>query len=319
MSQNIEAGREYRLSSPQGVSKDALSTDAPSLLPLLDQNPSMLVYTRSNPEFSALRAVFNTAVDIVPLAIIRPQTEAEATLVIAHCTHHKIPISVRSGGHDFWGRSLVSGGVVVDMAAMDSVVIAGDRTYARIGGGTIGSNLLSFLEEHNLFTPVGFCSSVGYVGWATGAGYGLMQGSYGLGVDQILGARIIVANGQIVDTDSDPELLWSIRGAGSGTLGLIVEMRVKLYKNPKILGGLVVFDYSDVGRILKGFDELTKTNFPDSFSGDFIVPYLPGMGRVLAFLFAWPDSHGNFIQAKLYLEKIRKLGTVLLNTVNDSK
>lgn len=259
MSQNVEAGSEYRLSSPPGVSKDTLSVDAPKLLALLDHYPSMLVYTKSSPVFEAARAVFNTAIDIVPLAIIRPQTEAEVVSLVVHCTDQHIPISVRSGRHDMWGRSLVNDGVVVDMGAMDSVVIADDRTSARIGGGVIGSNFLSFLEEHDLFTPVGFCSSVGYVGWATGAGYGVMQGSYGLGVDQIRGARIVMANGQVIDTDNDPELLWAIRGAGSGTLGVIVEMRVRIYQNPKILGGLVVFQYNDVATVLKGFDELIRT------------------------------------------------------------
>lgn len=69
-------------------------------------------------------------------------------------------------------------------------------------------------------------ASVGYVGWATLGGYGPFSGMYGLGADQIAGARLVDARGELVDANE--ELLKGIRGGG-GIFGVIVELTVKVY------------------------------------------------------------------------------------------
>jgi FAD/FMN-containing dehydrogenase len=77
----------------------------------------------------------------------------------------------------------------------------------------------------------GTISSVGYVGWSTLGGYGPLSSFYGLGVDQIIGARIVDAQGQIVDAND--EVLAGVRGGG-GTLGIIVELTIKVYPLEKV-------------------------------------------------------------------------------------
>jgi FAD/FMN-containing dehydrogenase len=72
----------------------------------------------------------------------------------------------------------------------------------------------------------GTVASVGYVGWATLGGYGPFSTSHGLGADQIVGARLVNAKGELIDAGA--ELLEGIRGAG-GIFGVIVELTVKVY------------------------------------------------------------------------------------------
>jgi FAD/FMN-containing dehydrogenase len=67
---------------------------------------------------------------------------------------------------------------------------------------------------------------VGYVGWATLGGYGPFSTSHGLGVDQIVGAKIVNPKGELVDADE--ELLQGIRGGG-GIFGVITELTIKVY------------------------------------------------------------------------------------------
>lgn len=74
--------------------------------------------------------------------------------------------------------------------------------------------------------------SVGYVGWSTLGGYGSMTARYGLGVDQICGAKIVNAKGEI--QDASDEMLVGIRGGG-GTLGIIVELTIKVYPLDKVM------------------------------------------------------------------------------------
>jgi FAD/FMN-containing dehydrogenase len=72
----------------------------------------------------------------------------------------------------------------------------------------------------------GTVASVGYVGWATLGGYGPFSSSHGLGVDQILSAKLVNAKGELVEASE--ELLQAIRGAG-GSFGVIVELTIKVY------------------------------------------------------------------------------------------
>ena len=72
----------------------------------------------------------------------------------------------------------------------------------------------------------GTIGSVGYTGWATLGGYGPLTSHYGMGVDQILGAKVVNGSGEI--QDADEEMLVGIRGGG-GSLGIIVELTVKVY------------------------------------------------------------------------------------------
>lgn len=69
-------------------------------------------------------------------------------------------------------------------------------------------------------------ASVGYVGWATLGGYGPFSSSHGLGADQIVGAKVVDAKGELVEADE--ELLKGIRGGG-GIFGIIVELTIKVY------------------------------------------------------------------------------------------
>lgn len=77
------------------------------------------------------------------------------------------------------------------------------------------------------------------------SGYGPFVGNYGLGVDQILGAKVVNHEGKIVDADE--KMLQVIRGGG-GTLGVIVAMTVMVYpldKVPRHILGAYVTAESD--------------------------------------------------------------------------
>lgn len=63
-----------------------------------------------------------------------------------------------------------------------------------------------------------------------GGGHGWLQGRYGLVADNLLSARMVLANGTAI-TVSDTErsdLFWAIRGAGHN-FGIYTEIKVKIY------------------------------------------------------------------------------------------
>ncbi|KAF9876382.1 Oxygen oxidoreductase covalent FAD-binding site [Colletotrichum karsti] len=144
---------------------------------------------------------------------------------------------------------------------MDSINIAADKKTVHVGGGVIAGSLQQALEARGLFTPTGQVKTVGYVSWACGGGYGFYVGTYGFGVDQIVGARVVIVDGNIIDTDDDKELLWALRGAGAGTFGVIVELPIKVYPTPKIYAGFLGFALTEAGAVFSKFQALVSDKF----------------------------------------------------------
>jgi FAD/FMN-containing dehydrogenase len=207
---------------------------------------------------------------------------------------------------------------------MDSVIVEPDRASARIGGGVIAGALQEVLDSHGLFTPTGQAKSVGYVSWACGGGYGFYVGTYGFGVDQVLGARVVLAEGNVVDTNEDSELLWALRGAGAGTFGIVTELRVKVYPAPKLYAGFLAFPLDEAAPIFDRIEKLLEDGFPGEFSGDAIainpeMAEMPVNEPSFCLFWCWTSVNGDLAPAKSFLEQTTQVGKVLGNTVTESR
>lgn len=188
------------------------------------------------------------------LGLARPRTAADVASVVSFCAARALPLVVRAGGHDCGARTQVPGALMLDLRDICHVHVgeeddddandadeggsgAGEQQgvprqrTARVGGGCLLAGLLAALEARGLTTPVGTISSVGYVGWAVAGGYGPLSGRFGLGVDQIVGARVVTAAGEVVEAEG--ELLRGLRGA-AGALGVVVEVTIKVYPLDKV-------------------------------------------------------------------------------------
>ncbi|KAF5371134.1 hypothetical protein D9758_004133 [Tetrapyrgos nigripes] len=292
-----------------GVSREVLAKDAPQLLPLQDSLPSLAIITSSSDVFTAAKSGFQVDLppDHVPLAVVRPKATGEVSTIVRFATSStpRVPITVRSGSHDFWGRSSAKGALVIDMRQINSVTVASDRKSATVGGGILAADLLTQLEPHNLLATTGVCPSVGFCGWSLLGGYGPLAGSYGLGVDQILDATIVDPNGKIIDK-CDSETLWGLRGGGAN-FGVVTALNIKVHPGPKVLAGFVVFPLEEALEVLNKYRELLEEDFPDAFSGNATVGNLTGGFPGLSIVFVWSSSDLN--AGKIFLEKIKKLGT----------
>lgn len=176
--------------------------------------------------YSALRASFLVDEDLQPPLIVAPSCADHVAGFIAVCAAHGIPFTVRAGGHDLFNRSLAADAVTLDLRGLASVQIDHANHTARIGGGIVIRDLMKELGRENLATACGTISCVGYVGWAIHGGYGILSPSFGLGADQIVGAKLATASGQIIEADE--RLLKGIRGGG-GAFGVIVELTIRVY------------------------------------------------------------------------------------------
>lgn len=195
------------------------------LTDFLEAHPSIKVKHRSDPDFDSTKRGFLYSPD-APLLIARPQNEADIVALVAHLSAHSVPLVVRAGGHDLSARSVAQDAVQIDLRDACHVRVAEDKTSAYIGGGITTQGLLDGLAAEDLMTAVGNAGSVGWTSWAMNGGYGIMSGVYGLGCDQIIGARVVLADGTVVQADE--RLLRALRGCGP-TFGVIAELQIKVY------------------------------------------------------------------------------------------
>jgi hypothetical protein len=91
-------------------------------------------------------------------------------------------------------------------------------------------------------------------GLLTGGGYGPLLPRFGLALDNLLGAEIVLADGQIVFVDSsqNSELFWAIRGGG-GNFGVVTSMLVRLHPIEKVLAGFILFPLAEAMSVLTGY------------------------------------------------------------------
>jgi FAD/FMN-containing dehydrogenase len=160
---------------------------------------------------------------IRPAGVVIPANETDVVESVRFAERFGIHAVARSGGHSFGGYSTTDG-MVIDLRRLSGVRVT-DR-HASIGGGALIIDAQAALREHGLGLPTGTCPSVGLAGLALGGGLGSTGRRYGFTSDHLTGAQVVLADGRVVETDSqrEPELFWALRGAGGGNFGIVTRM-----------------------------------------------------------------------------------------------
>ncbi|MET0416316.1 MAG: FAD-binding oxidoreductase, partial [Actinoplanes sp.] len=241
------------------------------------------VLTPTDDGFRAASRVWNAAVRARPAAIARCGNSAEVAAAVRAGREAGLPLSVRAGGHDWAGRAIRDGGFVIDLTGMRGVAVDPGRRVATVQGGAITADLLAAAAPYGLVTATGVVSGVGLAGLTTAGGYGPLIGRYGLALDNLIGAELVLADGSTVTAgpDDDPELWWAVRGGG-GNLGVVTALSYRMHPLPALLTGMLMFPFAQAGAVLSGYAEIVAAA-PDELT--VMGGFLPGPdGRPLVFL-----------------------------------
>ncbi|MGH9303214.1 MAG: FAD-binding oxidoreductase, partial [Acidimicrobiales bacterium] len=164
--------------------------------------------------------------DARPQAIAYVATPGDVSRAIGFGTARSVPISVRSGGHCYGGWS-TGPGLVIDVSALSSVSMAKGTGVVSAGSGTRLVDLYGTIAPFGRAVPGGSCPTVGIAGLALGGGLGVLDRKFGLSCDNMVGADIVLASGELVTCDATrhEDLFWALRGAGGGSFGVVTELR----------------------------------------------------------------------------------------------
>jgi hypothetical protein len=164
-------------------------------------------------------------------AAVKVATEGDVEETIKYANKVGRPFFANSGGHGgTWTVGNIEHGIAIRMRQMNGIEIAEDGTTARLGGGLLSGEVLHALWSEGKQSTVGACECTGVVAPMLGGGHGWLQGRYGLMADNLVSARVVLANGSSVTVSeySHSDLFWAMRGAGHN-FGIVTEFEYKVY------------------------------------------------------------------------------------------
>ncbi|MGW5580065.1 FAD-binding oxidoreductase [Micromonospora chokoriensis] len=263
--------------------------------------------------YATTTRLWNGAVQRSPALVARCLDAGEVADAVRIAARCHLPLSVRSGGHDWAGRALRDGGLVLDLTGLRTVRVDPDTATVTVGGGTTAAELLAAARPYDLVVPTGVVDAVGMAGLSLAGGYGPLCGRFGLTVDNLLGAEVVLADGRRVTADPrhDAELYWALRGGG-GNLGIVTELRFRAHRLPGVLAGMVMFPLAEAPDVLRGYGALVA-EAPDELT--VMTGFLPGpAGEPVIFI--CPFYSGPDLDAGLpWMDRLRALGTPLVDQI----
>jgi FAD/FMN-containing dehydrogenase len=221
-----------------------------------------------------------------------------------------LPASVLGGGHDWAGRAVRPGGLVIDLRPMRAVAV--HDGVADVAGGATAADVVAATGPAGNAAATGTVGAVGMVGLTLGGGYGPLCGVAGLALDTLLGAEVVLADGSIVaaDAEHEPELFWALRGGG-GNFGVVTSMRLRLQPYPRVLAGSLLFPFSQAAEVLAGYGELVA-EAPDALTVQAGIISSPD-GAPVAFVN--PTWAGDLGEGERWVRRIERLGAPIASMV----
>ena len=113
------------------------------------------VHLPGSPTFDAAIRLWNGAVTQRPAAVVRPTSRGEVQSALRYAADTGIPVTVRGGGHDWAGRALITGGLVIDLSLMRRVDVDVASQTAFVSGGSTAADVVAATEPFGLVPATG--------------------------------------------------------------------------------------------------------------------------------------------------------------------
>jgi FAD/FMN-containing dehydrogenase len=198
------------------------------------------IVTPDDPDYDQARSVFSGVIDRRPAMIVRVADAADVAGVISLARETGSELAVRGGGHSPAGHGVSEGGIVLDLSAMRALEIDPERRTAWAEAGLTAGEYTAAAGAHGLATGFGDTGSVGIAGITLSGGIGFLVRKHGLTIDDLLGAEVVTADGELlrVDAENHPDLFWALRGGG-GNFGVVTRLKYRLHELEAITGGML--------------------------------------------------------------------------------
>src|SRR2546429_6971429 len=226
--------------------------------------------TPGDPGYDQARAVYNAMIDKRPAAIVRCRDTADVIACVRFAREHGVEIAVRGGGHNAGGLGVSDDALVIDLSQMRSTTVDPENHTVRADPGCTWGDVDHATVAFGMATPSGFIASTGVAGLTLGGGIGYLSRRFGLTVDTLLSADVVLADGTFVTASqsSHSDLLWALRGGG-GNFGIVTSFTFRCHdigEHGTVIAGPVLYDFADTAEVMRWYREL-HPSLPEELSG----------------------------------------------------
>jgi FAD/FMN-containing dehydrogenase len=277
--------------------------------------------TPADPRYDSARAVYNAMIDKRPAAIAYCRDAADVVTCVRFCAEYDIEVAVRGGGHNAGGLGVWDDALVIDMSLLRSTTVDPENHTVRADAGCTWGDVDHATVAFGMATPSGFLASTGVAGLTLGGGIGYLARRFGLTVDNLLAADVVLADGTFVTASEDAhsDLLWALRGGG-GNFGVVTSFTFRCHdigEGGTVIAGPVLYDIADTADVMRWYREVLPV-LPEELSGWIgliTIPPAPPFPEALwgrkscAIVWCYTGSHE---RADDVLDPVRSYGKPLL-------
>jgi FAD/FMN-containing dehydrogenase len=234
------------------------------------------VITRNHPDYEEARKLYNGMIDKRPLAIARCADVADVIAAVNFGRDNKLLIAVRGGGHNGPGLGSVDDGLVIDLSLMKGVRVDPQERTVRVEAGCVTGDVDHATHAFGQAVPFGIISTTGVAGLTLSGGHGYLSRQYGLAVDNLIEADVVLADGSFVvaSETQNSDLFWALRGGG-GNFGVVTSFLFRTNPAKIVYGGPLIFELSDAATVMRWYREFLPSA-PNAFYMFFGLQIIPG-------------------------------------------
>jgi hypothetical protein len=231
--------------------------------------------TPQSTEYDETRAVYNAMIDKKPAAIALCVDAADVQTCVNFARDNDLPLAIRCGGHNAGGLGSVDDGLVINLSKMRGIRVDPGTKTVRVQAGCRLGDIDHATHPYGLAVPGGVVSTTGVAGLTLGGGLGNLTRAFGLAIDNLLEADVVLADGSIVvaSEKENSDLFWALRGGG-GNFGVVTSFLFQGQPVKNIFGGPTLWPLDRTEAIMKWYRDFIG-NAPRELNGWFVFLTVP--------------------------------------------
>jgi FAD/FMN-containing dehydrogenase len=215
---------------------------------------------RSDERYEEARKLYNGMIDKRPLLIARCVDVADVITAVNFGRDLDLLIAIRGGGHNGPGFGSCDDGLVIDLSMMKSVRVDSATGRVRVDPGCTSGDVDHATHAFGLAVPFGIVSTTGVAGLTLGGGTGYLTRKYGLTIDNLLEADVVLADGSFVTASQslNPDLFWALRGGG-GNFGVVTSFLFQAHPVSTVYAGPIFWDAAHAKDVMRAYRDFLPT------------------------------------------------------------
>lgn len=223
--------------------------------------------------YDSERLGWERSIDSRPAIVATAASVADVQAAIVAAREYGLPLAVQATGH---GTVVASdGALLLKTSQLATVEIDPYRRTARVGPGTVWSQVNGAAASHGLAALAGRCATVGVTGYTLGGGTGWLSRKFGYAADSVVRAEVVTADGRLVhaSANENPDLFWALRGGG-GNFGVVTSLEFRLYPAAQLFAGMSLYPLNRAFETLATYRQWAREE-PDEMNSAVLLMRFP--------------------------------------------